>query len=199
MQVPTGLYWKEVQFSFNIVAPVIGLILLIMLSAAVLFQSGKMVESLQSAAGIQYVPFNNFIISDAEFGNHIIPNNKPVETVVDQRELQQSPNKNNIGIKHEAVRNKPETEKTEEIVKPTDLNFALPVAIQENNAARQIIIKEEGSGSASVKVYYLSFENGKWILQPEWTITAKEIIIDSLSLKSDSLKNRVKRFYPAQQ
>ena len=184
---------------FNIVAPVIGLILLIMLSAAVLFQSGKTAESLQSAAGIQYVPFNNFIISDAEFGNHIIPNNKPVETVVDQHELQQSLNKNNIGIKPEAVSNKPETEKTEEIVKPTDLNFALPVAIQENNAARQIIIKEEGSGSASVKVYYLSFENGKWILQPEWTITAKEIIMDSLSLKSDSLKNRVKRFYPAQQ
>jgi hypothetical protein len=184
---------------FNIVAPFMGLILLIMLSAAVLFQSGKMAESLQSVAGMQYVPFNNFIISDAEFGNHIIHGNKPVETIVGQRELQLSPNKNNISIMPEAVSNKPETEKTEEIVKPTDLNYALPVAIKENDASRQIIIKEEGSGSASVKVYYLSFENGKWILQPEWVITAKEIIMDSLSLKIDSLNNRVKRFYPAQQ
>ncbi len=183
---------------FNIVAPFVGLILLVMLSATVLFQSEKTAQSLQSAADIQYIPFNNFIISDAEFGKHTIPVNKPVETLANQRELHQTVIENNIPIKPQTV-SKPLTEKAEEIAKSTDLNFALPVAIYENDAARQIIIKEEGSGSASVKVYYLSFENGKWILQPEWVISAKEIIMDSLSLKIDSLKNTVKKFYPAQQ
>ena len=183
---------------FNIVAPFIGLILLIMLSVSVLFQSEKTAQSLQSAADIQYIPFNNFIISDAELGRHTMPVNKPIETMADQRELHQPVFENNIPIKPQTVSN-PVIEKAEEIAKPADLNFALPVAIHENDAARQIIIKEEGSGSASVKIYYLSFENGKWILQPQWVITAKEIIMDSLSFKIDSLKNRVKGVYPAQQ
>ena len=77
--------------------------------------------------------------------------------------------------------------------------IAMPITTQQNDAARQIIIKEQGSGSASVKVYYLSFENGKWILQPEWVITANEIIIDSLSGRIDTLKNNIKRLYPDQQ
>ena len=186
---------------FNIVGPFIGLILLIILSAAVLFQSGKTAQSLKSAAGIHYLPMNNFIPSDIEFGNQISMDNRATGakgTLISDQELQQSSIKNNIGIKPEAVSNT-EIEKTEETEKTIDINYAIPVAAEENDAARQIIIKEEGSGSASVKVYYLSFKNGKWILQPEWVITAKEIIIDSLSGKIDSLKNRVKRIYPAQQ
>lgn len=183
---------------FNIVAPFIGLILLIMLSAAVLFQSGKTAQSLQSEAIVHYLPFNNFIVPDAEFGKQIITGDKANETAAGQRELQQPSIENSISIKPEAVSNL-ETEKTEETGKPVDINYALPVATQENDAARRIIIKEEGSGSSSVKVYYLSFENGKWVLQPEWVITAKEIIMDSLSLKIDSLKNSLKRIYPAQQ
>ena len=46
---------------------------------------------------------------------------------------------------------------------PIAIGFAMPVAIKDNDAARQIIIKEESSGSASVKVYYLSFENGQFL------------------------------------
>jgi len=80
-----------------------------------------------------------------------------------------------------------------------DIATVIPVSIKENDAARQIIIKEESSGSSSVKVYYLSFENGQWVLQPEWIVTAKEIMIDSLSGKIDSLNNRLKRIFPKQQ
>jgi hypothetical protein len=96
---------------------------------------------------------------------------------------------------------KPVEEPKEDIITelPAQTDFAMPVAIQENDAARQIIITEQGSGSASVKTYYLVFENGKWILQPEWVITAKEIILDSISTKIDSSIKRARKNYPAQQ
>ncbi len=70
-----------------------------------------------------------------------------------------------------------------------DENFATPATIKENDATRQIVIREEQSGSknAVVKVYTLSFVNGKWVLQPEWKLTAKEIIIkDSLNKMLDT-------------
>jgi beta-lactamase regulating signal transducer with metallopeptidase domain len=183
---------------FNIVAPLIGLVLLLMLSTAVLFQSGRSVLPLQSAAGIHYLPVSNYIIQDAEYNRQIIPGNRATETMAEQIESQQPLIENKIELKPEPV-SKPEIQFIEEITKPVDVNYALPVSSTENDAARQIIIKEEGSGSASVKVYYLSFENGKWILQPEWIITANEIMIDSLSRKIDTLKNSIKLLYPAQQ
>jgi hypothetical protein len=88
---------------------------------------------------------------------------------------------------------------TGEIETEPESIFAKPVTVKENDAARQIIIKEEGSGSASVKVYYLTFENGKWVLQPEWIFTAKEMIIDSLPGKVDSLQRKIRKIYPDQQ
>lgn len=186
---------------FNIVAPFIGLVLLIMLSAAVLFQTGKSAQSLESALNINYLPLNNFTPPDIEFGKDISMENNAVETaatLTGEKELQQPIIENNDFVKPEAVSDT-EWERTEENEKPLDLNYALPVAVKENDAARQVIIKEEGSGSASVKVYYLGFENGKWVLQPEWVITAKEIMMDSLSGKIDTLKRNIQRIYPAQQ
>ena len=178
---------------FNIIAPLIGLVLLLMLSAAVLFQSANNALPAHTATGLHYLPFNNYIIADAEFDNRIIPVNKSAETMFGENETQQPVIKNEIITK-------PELEKREETAIPTpDINFALPITTQQNDAARQIIVKEEGPGSASVKVYYLTFENGKWILQPEWIFTAKEMLIDSLSVKIDSLKRSVRRVYPAQQ
>ncbi|MGB4843136.1 MAG: hypothetical protein WBP16_01585, partial [Ferruginibacter sp.] len=86
--------------------------------------------------------------------------------------------------------------------KPGQAEFALPVlpvVIKENDAAKQIIIKEETAGIATIKIYNLSFENGNWVLQPEWLMTAKEIIADSLPVTTDSLHKLLKRVIPAQQ
>ncbi len=68
-------------------------------------------------------------------------------------------------------------------------NIIYPVSIQENDAGRQIIISEEQSGSknATVKLYTLSFVNGKWVLQPQWKLAAKELLFpDSLRNNTDS-------------
>ena len=54
-------------------------------------------------------------------------------------------------------------------------NLIKPVSVNENDASRDIIVNEESSGTATVKVFHLSFENGKWILKPKWKLTAKEI------------------------
>jgi beta-lactamase regulating signal transducer with metallopeptidase domain len=56
---------------FNIVAPLIGLVLLVMLSMAVLFQTGKIDIPLTSTADYHYFPRNNYIISDTESPNTI--------------------------------------------------------------------------------------------------------------------------------
>lgn len=185
---------------FNIVAPLIGLVLLLMLSAAVLFQSGKSDLPLNSASDLRYIPFNNYFVSDAEFVTPIktVINNTNETKAAQQDKLQKEMKEEKIELEPGPVC-KPEPKKSEEIAKPLNVNFVLPVAITENDATRQIIVKEEGSGAASVKVYYLTFENGKWILQPEWVITANEIITDTITGKTDSLKRIVRKTYPAQQ
>jgi hypothetical protein len=48
-------------------------------------------------------------------------------------------------------------------------------------------------------VYNLIFEDGKWILQPELVMSSKEIMIDSLNSKVDSLQRKLKKVYPSQQ
>ncbi len=69
-----------------------------------------------------------------------------------------------------------------------DENFATPAALKENDATKQIIIKEEQSGSknATLKVYTVSFINGEWVLMPEWMLAAKEINTDTLQNKIDT-------------
>ena len=69
-----------------------------------------------------------------------------------------------------------------------DENFVSPVALKESDAIRQIIIKEEHSGSknATLKVYTVSFINGEWVLIPEWMLAAKEVNADTLQNKIDT-------------
>ena len=64
---------------------------------------------------------------------------------------------------------------------PNSAGFAIPASINDNDAAEQIIVTEESSGSSnsSVKVYRLYFENGKWVVIPEWMALAK-VIRDSI-------------------
>jgi len=182
---------------FNIVAPLIGLVLLLLLSVAVLFQSTKTVLPEQSAVDIQFLPFNNYITAGSVLTNE---NNRYIKTasVLTTPQTRDRSMDNRISKQPETVI-LPEPEQTETAAEPAEINIAKPIAEMENDAARRIIIKEESSGSTSVKVYYLSFENGKWILQPEWVLTARAMLTDSLSAGIDSLKNNMKRTYPAQQ
>jgi len=184
----------EHTLRFNIVAPLIGLFLLFLLSTAILFQSGG-TSALPSNAAlpITYPPYHNYLISDGEYGSDVIP--QEPEVLSEKNRTIVAP----AIIPETAPAPQPEMH-PEDIIQPKiENNFATPIAAIENDAAKQIIVQEEGSGSASVKIYYLSFENGKWILQPEYVITAREIKIDSFSRKIDSLSTRLKRVFPAQQ
>ena len=183
---------------FNIVAPIVGLVLLFMLSTAVLFQSQNTIE-LQSAAGLHFIPADNYMVPNTEFISPVYSHNIVGEPVVEENKNTPplTDKKNTIKTK---IVCKPATEDVEEITAQPELNFAKPITSNENDAAKQIIITEEGSGGAtSVKSYYLTFVDGKWILQPEWIITAKEMMIDSLTGKIDSLQRRLRKVYPAQQ
>ena len=184
---------------FNIIAPLIGLILLLMLSMAVLFQSGSTASGINSAAGIPYLPVSNYLFSDADLDKVILSETNPKANNISKTETEQHIIVNEITKPLLVKKPKQVTAIAEEKINEPEEIFALPVTTRENDAARQIVIKEEGSGSASVKVYYLHFENGKWILQPEWIITSKEIYLDSLSGKIDTLKTRMRSTFPAQQ
>lgn len=185
---------------FNIVAPLVGLVLLFMLSAAVLFQSQNVTAQLQSAAGIHYIPSDNYMLPNTEFVNPVYTN-VVTEPVVDVQLKNIQPvadQKNTINTAPMICKPAP-VDAEEMIAEPAEINFAKPITTKENDAARQIIITEEGSGVASVKSYYLTFVDGKWILQPEWIITAKEIGTDSLPGKIDSLQRKLRKVYPSQQ
>jgi beta-lactamase regulating signal transducer with metallopeptidase domain len=183
---------------FNIVAPVVGLLLLSMLSAAILFQSQKITGQMESGTDLHYLPVDNNIIANTEISTPIFADKIKAEQVAKAQELPESVIKQKDIIEPQTV-SESEPQTIEEPAISADPNFARPVTTKENDAARQIIVTEEGSGSASVKTYYLSFENGKWILQPEWVISAKEVMLDSLSRKMDSLQKNFRKIYPAQQ
>lgn len=182
---------------FNIVAPLIGLVLLFMLSTAVLFQSGNKGVSLHIIADNQFLPFNNYVVTGTEREAPVIIINNPVAQKVTGTVSADSKAENKLIT---LIKTAAEIEvKNEAVFEQLELNYAIPVTISENEASRQIIIKEEGSGSSTLKTYYLSFEKGKWVLQPEWEITAKELRLDSLSLKLDSLNKNLRKIYSSQQ
>jgi bla regulator protein blaR1 len=83
------------------------------------------------------------------------------------------------------AKNEAEVQQPEEM---DDKNIITPISIKENDATRQIVVKEEQSGSknATVKVYTLAFINDEWVLIPEWMVAAKEVTSDSLQTKKDS-------------
>ena len=187
---------------FNIIAPLIGLILLLLLSTAVLFQSGSTLSNINSTAVMPYLPFTNHVVSDADYGKNNLSGDVDENNFAEKTEAHQPVTTAQIKVKEEekVAQQQIEEEITKQVEEnPISIPSVIPVSINENDAARQIIIKEESSGSSSVKVYYLSFENGQWILQPEWILTAKEIILDSLSVKIDSLNKNLRRIFPGQQ
>ncbi|MBK9486261.1 MAG: M56 family metallopeptidase [Chitinophagaceae bacterium] len=185
---------------FNIVAPLIGLVLLFMLSTAVLFQSASSAGQQQITAGMHYLPSDNYIISNTEAGTPVFTENIKTEQSTDFNQIALPvimPEKSTIQPPP-ACEPMPENDAAE-TASPIDLNYAKPITATENDAARQIIIKEEGSTGATIKVYNLIFEDGKWILQPELIMISKEIMLDSLNSKTDSLQRKLKKIYPDQQ
>ncbi len=180
---------------FNIIAPAIGLFLLLLLSSAILFNSNNRVMDSYTTAAIPYLPFNSLELKDAEYVNTELPIVKEEEKPMAKTAKQPAATKElkSFGVSAEP---KAELADLEEVVP----GFAMPAGAKQNDAAQQIIIKEESSGSkeASVKIYYLSFENGHWVLQPEGILRAKEILLDSLSKKIDTLSGTLKRIVPQQ-
>jgi beta-lactamase regulating signal transducer with metallopeptidase domain len=197
----TGENVMNQTLRFNIVAPLIGLLLLFMLSTAVLFQSQKSTTQLQAATGIYFLPADNYIISKTETNTPVFTNkilnekfsqtNKRVKPVFIGEQNQIKPLTKPVY--------EPEPEVTAETTSPAELNIARPVTTRENDAAREIIITEQGSGGTTVKVYTLVFDNGKWILQPELAITNQKIMVDSITQKIDSLKGKLNKVFPDQQ
>lgn len=188
---------------FNVLVPVLGLLLLMLFSSAVLFQSGSAVSpSLQASANaISYIPFNSVELPAASYVNDPVVSIKDLKTGVPEIKKQMTVIEKEINELQPLVsRLEKETEAL--AAKQAEQNFIMPVAVTENDGAKQIIIQEESSGSgksASVKTYSLRFENGEWILEPVWTISAKQIPEDSILKKMDSSNGRLKRIVPAQQ
>ncbi len=75
-------------------------------------------------------------------------------------------------------------QKAEQLAEDIATNIVTPVAFSENIIEKKIVVREETSGSknATIKVYTVIYKDGKWLLQPEWKLAAKEI------LPQDSLK-----------
>lgn len=196
------------KLRFNILTPLSGLILLFLLMLLMLLQNGSSSLPVNSAKYLSNFPLNNYVVTDADFTQpyyftkDLAKRNKVNAAEFNETKIIKTPalaskEKNKKGV---VVKTNASMQLQQQSTEPfMENNIAMSVTTKENDAARQIIIKEEGSTGTSVKVYYLTYENGKWILQPEWVITAKEIITDSVSGKIDSLINHIKKTYPAQQ
>ncbi|MBL0146642.1 MAG: M56 family metallopeptidase [Chitinophagaceae bacterium] len=73
------------------------------------------------------------------------------------------------------------------VLTPQDMvENVFPVAQIETDNIKQIIIREEQSGSkkSSISVYNLIYKNGKWVIQPQWM--ASKHNIDSAATNYDS-------------
>lgn len=172
----------------NIIAPVIGFMLIFLLVIVFLYKTGNYTLPLHSAKFVPYLPISNYSITDADYGKIII--NNPVQNKAPQS-------------KPELINNVEKEKKTKQIAKinipkkiiqqtydsTTHDYFVTPVATKENDAGRQIIIREEGSDGITLKYYYLSFEDNKWVLRPQLIMNAKQIP-DSLIHLPDSLKRQ---------
>ncbi len=187
----------------NVLVPVLGLLLMMLFSSAVLFRSGNVViPSLEaSASTMPYLPFNSVELPAASYVNNPLVSAKDIKAVASEAEKQMPAIEKKISELQPLVA-KIEKEAEALAAKQAEQNFIMPVAITENDEAKQIIIQEESAGagkSASVKTYSLRFENGQWILEPVWTISAKQIPEDSVFKKLDSSNGRLKRIVPPQQ
>ena len=174
----------------RLIFPLLASVLIMVFIAAIFFQykftAGKIVAVETPVASVSEI--NKEIITPA-FVNNILENFtdeklKNIQAIVEKQQPIIEKQLKQLEPLIKAIQNKAEA-----FAQGMDENFAAPAAIQENDATRQIVIREEQSGSknAVVKVYTLSFVNGKWVLQPQWKLAAKEIPVrDSLNKTIDT-------------
>ena len=176
---------KRNKFVFSLFS----ILLLFIFSAAVLFQY-KIAATPKHVAETAYTAFSEMPneINTPAFVNNILEDFtdeklKSIEAAVQQQQpiIEKQLKKLEPLIK--SIQKEAEV-----FAQKFDENYVMPAALKQNDATRQIVIKEEQSGSknATVKVYTVSFINGQWVLIPEWMLAAKEVNTDSLHTTIDS-------------
>jgi len=186
------------QNRIGIIAPLIGILLLFAVYSFVIFPSNKNQQTIASSVeSNDYLRYNNADLSTT-FANDVsaaIKKSGFVDAVMKKVERQRPAIERQLRKLQPVIRTI--QAKAERLAEDVTEDIAMPVTVQENDATREIVIREESSGSksASVKVYQLSYQNGKWILQPQIMVTANALLPDSITGKKDS---GVKRLLPAQ-
>jgi len=171
----------------RLIFPFFTFLLVLFFSAAIFFQY-KITATAKSAEPTAVVPFieETNELNVPTFVNNIIEN----LTDENLKKIQATIEKQQPVVEQQLKKLEPLIksiqDKAEAFARQMDENFITPVAVKENDATRQIIIKEEQSGSknTTLKVYTLAFIDGEWVVIPEWMLAAKEINADSLSKKT---------------
>lgn len=196
----------EINFArparFNMIVPLAGLMIMLLLSSALLFKPGGLQNIAASATTLPYLPFGSIETPESRtytaepIANAVNPTiNKPAEvdkqiSVAEKKSEELQSVIDELGKEAEAL-----------AAKQAELTYVMPITSTETDGDKQIIIQEESSGSrsATVKTYTLRYENGQWILEPVWSLSAKDIPEDSLLKKMDSSNGKLKRVVPRQQ
>ncbi len=188
---------QEKRISF--IAPLVGLFLLVgSFSFMLLHSGGTAITYSITTTPPGFYPTSSAEINDAVIANTPLPEIKTpdLNAILAKVEKQRPVIEKQLKKLQPLIRS---IEKNaEEFSDEVSKDFVTPIVEKENDAARQVIVKEESSGSrsASIKVYWLRFENGKWVLQPDWMATAMENTGDTLTKRLDS--GRVKKLLPPQ-
>lgn len=182
--------------------PVIALLMLMLFFSAALFRTNTVFNT----ASVNSIPLIGIPAlsagEDEAFADNI---ELPVIKSNDLDKLEAAIKKQKPAIEKQLKKMKPLLltlrQKVEAIAEKAAKDMFIPVALKEPNTdeIKEVMIKEEVSGSkaTAVKVYKLKFQNGQWVLVPEWMATAKEVLTETLpsSKKKDS---SVKRVLPPQ-
>jgi beta-lactamase regulating signal transducer with metallopeptidase domain len=177
------------------IMPILAGLLITIFSAVLFFQYTITAKPVKISADVAVTPFTQVT---SELNTPLMVNNilesfteENLKSLVEVVEQQQpiiekqlkkiAPVIKAIKDKVQAMQAKNEAE-VQQAKEMDDENILTPISIKENDATRQIVVKEEQSGSknATVKVYTLAFINDEWVLIPEWMLAAKEVLTDSI-------------------
>ena len=170
--------------------PVFASLFMFVLGATLFFQYQVTLRSKPIEAVVVNTEENNALTETAipKFVNNIIENLtdenlKKIETAVEKQKpvIEKQLKKLEPFIK--SIQ-----DNAEQIAQQFDANYITPVSLKESDpvvTTRQIIVKEEQSGSknTALKIYTVSYIDGKWVVVPEWMLSAKEI--------TDTLRNKI--------
>lgn len=176
----------------RIVFPIVSLLFLLMFAVTCFFQY-QVTATVQAPTASINAPEENAVAVNTE-------ENALIETVSFIKNISTNLTDENLKKIEAAVeKQKPVIEKQIKNLEPLIKSFqqkaealaqqfddntkfkAIPAALKENIPTKQVVVKEEQSGSknAVVKVYTLAFIDNEWRIIPEWMLAAKEIPVDS--------------------